>query len=113
MWNVITSDKYMLLSSYRLRSILLPILFEVCIDAGPVDALEMQSSSSNTKVTRVQVHSLSEGLTMGLGVRLTCQLIHFCFKNIKTVAHFNSNVNKQPILLWQFVLKEDCLSRIM
>ena len=73
MWNVITAEKY---SFYRLRSILLPLLFEVCTDAGPVDALEVQSSNSKTKVSIVQVHSLSDGPTKGLGVRLTSRSMH-------------------------------------
>ena len=72
-WNVITAEKY---SFYCLRSILLPLLFEVCTDADPVDALEVQSSNSKTKVSRVQVHSLSEGPTKGLGVRLTSRSMH-------------------------------------
>ena len=72
-WNVITAEKY---SFYRLRSILLPLLFEVCTDAGPVDALEVQSSNSKTKVSIVQVHSLSDGPTKGLGVRLTSRSMH-------------------------------------
>ena len=50
-------------SFYCLRGILLPLLFEVCTGANPVDALEVQSSNSNTKVSRVQVHPLSEGVT--------------------------------------------------
>ena len=62
---------------YRLRGILLPLLFEVCTGAGPVDALEVQSSNSNTKVSRVQVHSQSEGTTRSFGVRLTSQSMHF------------------------------------
>ena len=73
-WNVISADKY---SFYRLRGILLPVLFEVCTGAGPVDALKVQSSNSNTKISSVQVHSLSEGLTRGLGVCLISQLMHF------------------------------------
>ena len=64
MWNVITADKY---SFYHLKGILLPLLFEVCTGAGLVDALKVQSSNSNTKVRRVQIHSLSEGLTRDLG----------------------------------------------
>ena len=60
MWSVITADKY---SFYHLRSILL----DVCTGADPVDALEVQSLNSNTQVSRVQVHSLSEGPTRGLG----------------------------------------------
>ena len=40
----------------------------------------MQSSKSNTKVSRVQVHLLSEGPTRGLGVCLTCQSMHFLFE---------------------------------
>jgi len=75
-WNVITVDRH---SFCRLRGILLPLLFEVCIYVGAslVDALKVQSSNSNTKVSRVQVHSLSEGQTRGLGVRLTSWSMHF------------------------------------
>ena len=40
----------------------------------------MQSSKSNTKVSRVKLHLLSEGSTRGLGVCLTCQLMHFLFE---------------------------------
>ena len=50
MWNVITADKY---TFFSLRGILLSVFFEVCTGAGPVDALEVQSSNSNTKVSRV------------------------------------------------------------
>ena len=39
----------------------------------------MQSSKSNTKVSRVKVHLLSEGPIRGLGVCLTCQPMHFLF----------------------------------
>ena len=35
---------------------------------GPVNALELQSSDSNTKLSRLQVHSQSEGLTRGIGI---------------------------------------------
>ena len=35
--------------------------FVACTGAGICGALEVQSSNSNTKVSRVQVHSLSEG----------------------------------------------------
>ena len=65
MWNVITADNY---SFYRLRGAFYFHFFEVCTGAGPVDALKVQSSNSNTKVSIVQVHSLSEGPTRGLGV---------------------------------------------
>ena len=58
MWNVITVEKY---SFYHLRSILLPLLIEVCIGAGPVDALKVQCSNSNTKVSRVQVQHQVRG----------------------------------------------------
>ena len=51
-----------------LGGILLPVFFEACTGAGPVDALKVQSSNSNTKVSKVQVHSLSEGPTRSLGV---------------------------------------------
>ena len=74
MWNVITAEKN---SFYRLKGIPLPLLFEVCTGAGLVDALKVQISNSNAKVSRVQIHSLSEGLTRGLGVRLTSQSMHF------------------------------------
>ena len=73
-WNVITADKY---SFFILRGILLPVFFNVCTSAGLVDALKVQSSNSNTKVSRIQVHSLSEGPTRGLGVRLTCRSMRF------------------------------------
>ena len=56
-WNVIIADKY---TFFSLRGILLSVFFEAYTGAGPVDALEVQSSNSNTKVSRVQVHSLSE-----------------------------------------------------
>ena len=59
-WNVITA-----------------VFFKVCTGAGPVDALKVQSLNSNTKVSKVQVHLLSEGPTRGLGVRLICWLMHF------------------------------------
>ena len=42
-----------------------------------MDALEVQSLNPNTKVSRVQVHSLSERPTRGLGVCLTSQSMHF------------------------------------
>ena len=50
-----------------------------CTGANPVDALKVQSSKSSTKVSRdqVQLRLLSEGLTRGLGVRLTCRSMHF------------------------------------
>ena len=49
MWNVISVDRY---SFYRLRGILPPLLFEVCTDAGPVDALEVQSKQSASTFTK-------------------------------------------------------------
>ena len=36
-----------------LRGILLPVFFNVCTSAGPVDALKVPSSNSNTKVSRI------------------------------------------------------------
>ena len=51
MWNVITADKN---SFYRLKGIPLPLLFEVCTGTGLVDALKVQISNSNAKVSRVQ-----------------------------------------------------------
>ena len=48
-WNVITVNKY---SFHCLRGILLPLLLEVTAGTGPVDALEVRSSNSNTKVSR-------------------------------------------------------------
>lgn len=41
-WNAITADKYSFL--LNLRDILLPLFFETCTGAGPMDALEVQSS---------------------------------------------------------------------
>ena len=63
-WNVITVDK----CSFFHRGMVLPVF---CTSAGPMDALKVQGSNSNTKVSRVQVHSLSEGPTRGLG---SCQV---------------------------------------
>ena len=60
-----------------LRGISLPLFFVACTGAGHWGALKVQSSNSNTKVTRGQVHSLSEGPTRGHGVCLTCQPTHF------------------------------------
>ena len=51
--------------------------FAGCTGARPWGALEVQTSNSNTKVRRGQVHPLSEGLTRGHGVRLTCRSMHF------------------------------------
>ena len=36
-----------------LRGILLPVFFNICTSAGPVDALKVPSSNSNTKVSRI------------------------------------------------------------
>ena len=69
---------------FILRGILLPVFFNICTSAGPVDALKVQSSNSNTKVSRIQVHSLSEGPTRSLGVRLTCQSMHFRFSEYQS-----------------------------
>ena len=41
-WNVITAEKFCFC---RPRSILLPLLFEAYTGAGPLDALEVQSST--------------------------------------------------------------------
>ena len=73
-WNVITADNRSFCGQVQLFSvlvILLSVFFKACTGAGPVDVLEVQSSNSNTKVSRVQVHSLSEGPTRVLGVYLT------------------------------------------
>ena len=48
------------------RGILLPLFF-----------VALEISNSNTKVSRGQVHSLSEGPTRGHRVRLTCWSMHF------------------------------------
>ena len=64
-------------SFFILRGILLPVFFNVCTSADPVDALKVQSSNPNTKVSRVQVHSLNEGPTKGLGVRLSVDALSF------------------------------------
>ena len=55
-WNVITADKYSFLIV-----ILLSLFFVACTGASPRSALEIRSLNSNTKVSRAQVHSLSEG----------------------------------------------------
>ena len=73
-WNVITADST---AFFILRGILLPVFFKTRTGAGPVNALKVQSSNSSTKISRVQVHSLSEGLSRGLGVCLTRPSIHF------------------------------------
>ena len=57
-----------------------------------VDALKVQSSNSNTIVSRVQVHSLSEGPIRSLGVHLTCRSMHFLSSEYQTIAHFNSAI---------------------
>ena len=51
-----------------LRGILLSLFSEACTDAIPWGALKVQSSNSNTKVSRAQVHSLSEGPTRDHGM---------------------------------------------
>ena len=89
-WNVITVDKYSFFSF--LEAFYFSFLFKTCTNAGSVDALKVQSSNSNTKVSRIQVHSLSEGPTRGLGVRLTCRLSAFIPQNIKAIACFNSPI---------------------
>ena len=61
-WNVITAEKY------SFFSVLKAFYFKACTDAGPVDALKVQSSNSNTKISRVQVHLLSEGPTCSLNL---------------------------------------------
>ena len=72
MWNVITADFRSLCSL-----ILLQLFFVACTGASLWGALEVQSSNSNIKLSRGQVHSLSVGPTRGYGVRLTCQSMHF------------------------------------
>jgi len=67
-WNVITADKY---SFFSLRGILLSLFLR------PAQALVLwmlskcKVQTQISKVSRVQVHSLREGLIRGLGVRLT------------------------------------------
>ena len=63
---------------FSVRGILLPLFFTAYTDASPVDALKVQSSNSSTKVSRDEVHLLSEGVTRGLSVRLTCRSMHLC-----------------------------------
>ena len=77
---------------FSLRGIPLLVFFKACTDAGPVDALKVQSSNSNTKVSRVQVHSLSEGPTRGLGVAWLVGRCTFVSQDIKTIARFNSTI---------------------
>ena len=40
---------------FSLRGLLLSVFFKACTGAGPVDALKVQISNSNTKVSTVQV----------------------------------------------------------
>ena len=101
-WNVITADNRSFCGQVQLFSvlvILLSVFFKACTGAGPVDALEVQSSNSNTKVSRVQVHSLSEGPTRVLGVHLTFQSMHFDPQTINTIARFHSAQTDCHILL--------------
>ena len=77
--------------------------------AGLWGALEVQSSKSNTKViNRVQVHSLSEGPTGGLSVRLA-----FIPQNIETIACFNSAQTDCGFYYYSLYLKGEGHSSIM
>ena len=44
---------YDMVVSQHLGGILLSFFFEVCTSTGPVDALKVQSSNFNTKVSRM------------------------------------------------------------
>ena len=81
MWNVITAEKYSFF--FSLRGLLLPVFFTACTDAGPVDLSKCKAQ------TQIQspVHSLSEGPTRGLGIRLTCTFVP---QNIKPIACFTA-----------------------
>ena len=79
-WNVITADKAT--AFFTLRGIVLPVFFNICTSAGPVDALKVQSSNSNTRVSRIQVRSLSEGPTRGLGCSLNLSVNALSFLRI-------------------------------
>ena len=59
-------------TSIAICSLLLPLFFVACTGTGLWGALKVQSSNSNTKTSRGQVHTLR-----GHGVRLTCQSMHF------------------------------------
>ena len=109
-WNVITAEKY---SFYHLRSILLPLLIEVCTGAGPVDALKVQSSNSNTKVSRVQVQHQVRGQPGALVFAWLVGRCTFVPKNIKTVVCFNRALTDYRFFYGKFVLKEEGLFRIM
>ena len=97
---------------FSFRGILLPVFFKVCTGAGPVDALKVQSLNSNTKVSKVQVHLLSEGPTRGLGVGLICWSMHLHSSEYQNTSPLLHCYNRLLILLWQFVLKEEGPSRI-
>ena len=104
-WNVITAEKY---SFYHLRSILLPLLIEVCTGAGPVDALKVQKYKSKQSASTTP----SEGPTRALVFAwLVCRCT-FVPKNIKTVTCFNRALTDCWFFYGKFVLKEEGLFRI-
>ena len=54
-----------------------PLFFEAYTGTGSVDTLEVQSSNSNTKVSKVQLQSVRGRPGNDLGIHLTCRLMHF------------------------------------
>ena len=65
---------------FSVRGILLPLFFTAYTDASPVYALKVKykcKQTRSTKVSRNEVRLLSEGVTKGLSVRLTCRSMHF------------------------------------
>ena len=71
--DVTTGVKCVITTSIAICS--LPLFFVACTGTGPWGALKVHSSYLNTKASRGQVHSLSEGPTWGHSVRLTCRLM--------------------------------------
>ena len=77
---IITAYKY---SFYRLRGILLPLLFKVCTGTDPMDALKVQSSNSNTKVSRVPRQSPQVYLKLPMPMDTN---LHACGHEANSVA---------------------------
>ena len=63
----------------------------------PVPGVFSISSNSNTKVSKGQVQLLSEGLTRGHGVRLTCLSMHLHSIKYRNKVHFNNAQTDLPL----------------
>ena len=109
-WNVITADKYQLFSV--LKTLYFQFSLKPC--TGAVSCGCSQSAKFKLKYKskqRTRLHSLSEGPTRGHGVCLTCWSIHFRSSEYQNNSTLYQLYNRSPILLWQFVLKENGTSR--